>query len=194
MINRYRNHRKCSIGTALTPCLTLFQAKLFESRAELELLINFNVWYYVKHEFVKITKEVSIFIRKAKHIRRYNYTIEQNLWRTDTANRRGGSEWEPIKILLEGDGDSNKTNTAFNTRLRLTTQVGQAHATTEVLLDLGTNKQLSKPKQPTRTAKTCTACCLCCTGQTDGLRRSDRWTEPVRPVATTATQQAFHKA
>jgi hypothetical protein len=34
---------------------------------------------------------------------------------------RGGSEWEPIKILLEGDEDSNKTNTASNTRLRLTT-------------------------------------------------------------------------
>jgi hypothetical protein len=31
--------------------------------------------------------------------------------------REGGSEWEPIKILLEGDGDSNKTNTASNTRL-----------------------------------------------------------------------------
>jgi hypothetical protein len=27
-----------------------------------------------------------------------------------------GSEWEPIKILLEGDGDYNKTNTASNTR------------------------------------------------------------------------------
>jgi hypothetical protein len=38
-----------------------------------------------------------------------------------------GSEWEPIKILLKGDEDSNKTNTASNTRLRLTTQVGQAH-------------------------------------------------------------------
>jgi hypothetical protein len=36
-----------------------------------------------------------------------------------------GSEWEPIKILLEGDGNSNKTNTASNTRLQLTTQVGQ---------------------------------------------------------------------
>jgi hypothetical protein len=52
----------------------------------------------------------------------------------------GGSEWEPIKILLEGDRDSNKTNTASNTRLRLTTQVGQVHAATEVLLDIGTNK------------------------------------------------------
>jgi hypothetical protein len=30
---------------------------------------------------------------------------------------------------------------------------------------------------PTRTVETCTTCCLCCTGQTDGLRRSDRWTE-----------------
>jgi hypothetical protein len=28
-----------------------------------------------------------------------------------------GSEWELIKILLEGDEDSNKMNTASNTRL-----------------------------------------------------------------------------
>jgi hypothetical protein len=32
---------------------------------------------------------------------------------------RGGSEWELIKILLEGDGNSNKMNTASNTHLRL---------------------------------------------------------------------------
>jgi hypothetical protein len=43
-----------------------------------------------------------------------------------------GNEWEPIKILLEGDGGSNKMNTASNTRLRLTTQVGQVHVVTEV--------------------------------------------------------------
>jgi hypothetical protein len=66
--------------------------------------------------------------------------------RADTANQRGGSEWEPTKNLLEGDGDSNKTNTAFNTRLRLTTQVGQVYTATEVLLDLVTNKQPSEPK------------------------------------------------
>jgi hypothetical protein len=53
--------------------------------------------------------------------------------------REEGSEWEPIKILLEGDENSNKTNAAFNTRLRLTTQVGQAHVATGVSLDLGTN-------------------------------------------------------
>jgi hypothetical protein len=35
--------------------------------------------------------------------------------------RQGESEWELIKILLERDEDSNKTNTASNTRLRLTT-------------------------------------------------------------------------
>jgi hypothetical protein len=50
------------------------------------------------------------------------------------------------KILLEGDGDSKKTNTASNTRLRLTTQVGQVYVVDEVLLDLGTNKQPSEPK------------------------------------------------
>jgi hypothetical protein len=33
------------------------------------------------------------------------------------ANQRGGSEWEPIKILLEGDGNSNKTNIAYKARL-----------------------------------------------------------------------------
>jgi hypothetical protein len=31
----------------------MFQAKLFESRAELELLRNLNVWDYVKPEFEK---------------------------------------------------------------------------------------------------------------------------------------------
>jgi hypothetical protein len=33
----------------------------------------------VKPEFEKITKEVNILIKKAKHIRRYKYTAEQNL-------------------------------------------------------------------------------------------------------------------
>jgi hypothetical protein len=55
--------------------------------------------------------------------------------------REGGREWESIKILLEGDGGSNKMNTTSNTRLRLTTQVGQDHVATGVLLDLGTNNQ-----------------------------------------------------
>jgi hypothetical protein len=58
----------------------------------------------------------------------------------------GGSEWEPIKILLEGDEDYNKMNTASNTRLRLTTQVGQAHVAMGVPLDLGTNTQPSDPR------------------------------------------------
>jgi hypothetical protein len=89
----------------------------------------------------------------------------------------GGSEWEPIKILLEGDGDSNKTNTASNTRLRLTTQVGQVHTATKVLLDLGTNKQPSEPKH-TNTHS----------GNLHGLlpvlHRSDRWPAPVGPVTS----------
>jgi hypothetical protein len=79
------------------------------------------------------------------------------------------------KILLEGDGDSNKMNTASNTRLRLTTQVGQVYAATEVLLDLGTNKEPSEPKH-TNTHS----------GNLHGLlpvlHRSDRWPVPVRLV------------
>jgi hypothetical protein len=60
--------------------------------------------------------------------------------------REGGSEWKPIKILLEGDGNSNKMNAASNTLLQLTTQVGQAHVATGVPLDLGTNTQPSDPR------------------------------------------------
>jgi hypothetical protein len=60
--------------------------------------------------------------------------------------RGWGGEWESIKILHEGDGNSKKMNTACNTRLRLTTQVGQAHVATRVPLDLGTNTQPSDPR------------------------------------------------
>jgi hypothetical protein len=60
--------------------------------------------------------------------------------------REGGSEWEPIKILLEGDRGSNKINTTSNTSLRLTTQIGQDQATPRVLPALGTNNQLDGPE------------------------------------------------
>jgi hypothetical protein len=56
----------------------MFLAKLYEFRVKLELLLNLNVWDYVKPEFEKIMKEVNILIKKAKHIRRYKYTTEQN--------------------------------------------------------------------------------------------------------------------
>jgi chaperonin cofactor prefoldin len=42
----------------------------------------------VKPEFEKITKQVNILIKRAKHIMMYNYTTEQNL--------------EPIEDALEG--------------------------------------------------------------------------------------------
>jgi hypothetical protein len=99
--------------------------------------------------------------------------------------KEGGSEWEPIKILLEGDGNSNKMNTASNTRLRLTTQDGQAHIATGVPLDLGTNTQTSDPRtqrntkprvyRPTPVRPVLLTC------QT-GTHRSDRSDPPVRPV------------
>jgi hypothetical protein len=86
-------------------------------------------------------------------------------------NQRGGSEWEPIKILLEGDKSSNKMNTASNTRLRLTTQVGQDHVATGVLLVLGTNNQLYGPEN---TAEHQTRASLTYTGQAGEHHRSDR--------------------
>jgi hypothetical protein len=58
------------------------------------------------------------------------YTTKKDFEGPIRRTREGGSEWEPIKILLEGDGNSYKMNTASNTRLRLTTQVGQAHVAT----------------------------------------------------------------
>jgi hypothetical protein len=68
-------------------------------------------------------------------------------------------------------------NTASNTRLRLTTQVGQARVATGVPLDLGTNKQPSEQKH-TNTHS----------GNLHGLlpvlHRSDRWPAPVRPVTS----------
>jgi hypothetical protein len=79
------------------------------------------------------------------------------------------------KNFLKGDGDSNKTNMTSNTRLRLTTQVGQAHAATRVLLDLGTNKQPSEPKLTNSHSGIFH-------GLLPVLHRSDRWPRPVRPV------------
>jgi hypothetical protein len=76
-----------------------------------------------------------------------------------------------VKILLEGDRGSNKMNTASNTRLRLTTQVGQAHAATRVLLDLGTNSQ---PHKPENAAEHKTRASLTYIGQAGEHHRSDR--------------------
>jgi hypothetical protein len=85
--------------------------------------------------------------------------------------REGGSEWAPIKILLEGDGNSNKINTASNTRLRLTTQVGQAHVAAEVPLDLGTSTQ---PSDPRNAAENQNSSLQTHTGQAGEHHRSDR--------------------
>jgi hypothetical protein len=78
---------------------------------------------------------------------------------------------EPIKILLEGDGGSNKMNTISNTCLRLTTQVGQDHAATGVLLALGTN---NRPPRPENAAEHKPRALLTYTGQAGEHHRSDR--------------------
>jgi hypothetical protein len=103
------------------------------------------------------------------------HTIEGPIRRT----REGGSEWEPIKILLEGDGNSYKMNTASNTRLRLTTQVGQAHVATGVPLDLGTNTHNLPTRERNGTPNL----------ESIHQHRSDRWAPPVRPVPAGETGQ-----
>jgi hypothetical protein len=62
-------------------------------------------------------------------------------------------------------------NTTSNTRLRLTTEVGQAHTATRVLPDLGTNSQ---PHRPENAAEHKTRASLTCTGQAGEHHRSDR--------------------
>jgi hypothetical protein len=62
-------------------------------------------------------------------------------------------------------------NTASNTRLRLTTKVGQAHVATGVPLDLGTN---TPPSERETQRKNQTSSLQTHTGQTDEHHRSDR--------------------
>jgi hypothetical protein len=62
-------------------------------------------------------------------------------------------------------------NTASNTRLRLTTQVGQDHAATGVLLALGNNNQ---PHRPKNAAEHKPRALLTYTGQAYEHDRSDR--------------------
>jgi hypothetical protein len=62
-------------------------------------------------------------------------------------------------------------NMTSNTRLQPTTKVGQAHAATGVLLDLGTNSQ---PHRPENAAEHKTRASLTYTGQAGENHRSDR--------------------
>jgi hypothetical protein len=62
-------------------------------------------------------------------------------------------------------------NMGSNTRLRLTTQVGQDHAATGVLLALGTNNQ---PDRPEKAAEHKARALLTYTGQAAEHQRSDR--------------------
>jgi hypothetical protein len=66
--------------------------------------------------------------------------------RNSEPERGWGSEWELIKIILEGDGNSSKMNMASSTRLRLTTKIDQAHVAIGVPLDLETNTRPSDPR------------------------------------------------
>jgi negative regulator of sigma E activity len=101
-------------------------------------------------------------------------------------------------------------NRASNTRFRLTTQVGQIHVATRVLLNLGTNFQ---PYRPENAAEHQTSSPLTNTGQTGehhqsdrsllvklgdfhrkAPHRSDRCNTPVRPVSARKpqnTKQAY---
>jgi hypothetical protein len=60
--------------------------------------------------------------------------------------REGGSEWEPIKILLEGDEKLQQDEHGFQHTSPTHYQGCQAHVATGVPLDLGTNTPPSNPR------------------------------------------------
>jgi hypothetical protein len=62
---------------------------------------------------------------------------------------RGGSEWEPIKILLL------RQNSAYtpNSQIRIPTRVCQGHVVTTDLPTLGTNPKQSQSRSTTQEAK-----------------------------------------
>jgi hypothetical protein len=88
-----------------------------------------------------------------------------------TGDQRGGSEWEPIKIILEGDGYSNKMTTTKHIS-DSTTQVGQDHVAIGVLLVLETNNHQNLPENAVEQAT-----------QAAHLPHGSSWSQPpVRPV------------
>ena len=88
----------------------------------------------------------------------------------------GGSEWEPIKILLEGDGNSNKTNTASETLLRLN-YPSWPRPRSHWSATGPRNQQLNQPNQTPQTHSEKLSSLL------SVPHRSDRWLLPVRPMA-----------
>jgi hypothetical protein len=99
-------------------------------------------------------------------------------WRTDTTNQRGGSEWEPIKFLLEGDRGSKRMNMACNTRLWLNYPSWSRPCSHWSATDPRNNKQPSEPKL-TNTHSGNLHGLLPVLHWSDRWHRSDRWTELV---------------
>jgi hypothetical protein len=81
--------------------------------------------------------------------------------------REGGSEWEPIQILLEGDEGSNKTNTAYKTHYPNQPSPRSHWSATEPRNQLPTSQTRERSGTPTSSP-------LTNTGQTGEHHRSDR--------------------
>jgi hypothetical protein len=81
------------------------------------MMFGIGLMHFANFQHIKDAKHV---FQGAKKFRtKYTHS-------TPLKDRNGkperGSEWEPIKILLEGDRGSNKMNTVSNTRLRVNYQ------------------------------------------------------------------------
>jgi hypothetical protein len=110
--------------------------------------------------------------------------------------REGGSEWESIKILLEGDRGSNKMSTTSNTCLRLNYPSWSRPRSHWSATDPRNRQTTFRAKTHQHTQQKLTRLAACATpvrpmpctgqtgdtGQTGGQSRSDRCPAPVRPV------------
>jgi hypothetical protein len=94
-----------------------------------------------------------------------------------SGDQRGASEWEQTKILLEGDGNTNKTNMTFETRLGLTYPSWPRPRSHWSATGPRYQQQPTPTRERSRTSNS----------STTGLHRSNRWAAPVRPVPARGT-------
>jgi hypothetical protein len=97
------------------------------------------------------------------------FKMDDSKLKDRSGDQRGGGEWEPIKFFLKMGTPTRRMQLPkhiFDT----TSQVGQYHVATGVLLVLGTNNHLY---QLENAAEQATRAPLNCTGQTSEQHRSD---------------------
>jgi hypothetical protein len=107
----------------------------------------------------------------SQHSRRVDINGLEEALKDQLGELERGSEWEPIQILLEGMETPTRRTRLPKHISYSTTQVGQDHVATGVLLVLGTTTQLHRLKNA---AELAIRAPLTCIRQTREQHRSDR--------------------